>query len=339
MPGTSSRSQARSIDAPPKRNCPRGLAHVRIDTAAVAARDRFEYWRSRVLPLRLEPLGPDPGGLVARAEVLRSADFGEGSRPGSCIIEMSRGPAAARWTTALGEQQDRLRLIVLAPAPGGAASWYGHPFSIARGGVALAGASDGWWRAPAGMHGIEVDVPRDAVEVTDADLSRLHRDGRLARDPVFRHVIRPMLVGMSGHLAELAASASADLDAAWPPLLRMLVRSLAGQDLAGVDLAPARRARAEHYIRAHLADPGLSPESVALALHVSRRSLYADLPAAAAYIRTQRLERALALLTERSQPVRSVAEIGATVGLPDPSHFSRLFHAVYGFSPRQARAR
>ena len=121
----------------------------------------------------------------------------------------------------------------------------------------------------------------------------------------------------------------------------MLVRSLLGQDTNGTDTARARRLQIRRYIRANLADPRLSPARIADALHVSRRTLYAALSpdddGVAAEIRGQRLERARAILLDPSQK-RSVAEVAATVGLPNPAHFSRIFRSRYGLSPSDLRA-
>lgn len=52
------------------------------------------------------------------------------------------------------------------------------------------------------------------------------------------------------------------------------------------------------------------------------------------WVEAQRLERARALLVDRGRPV---AEIAATVGIPDPFRFSKRFRALYGVSPRQMR--
>jgi transcriptional regulator GlxA family with amidase domain len=120
----------------------------------------------------------------------------------------------------------------------------------------------------------------------------------------------------------------------------MLVRSLVGQDTNGTDTTQARRLQLQRYIRANLADPRLSPTTIADALHVSRRTLYATLSpddeGVASEIRRQRLERARAMLLDPSR-TRSVADIAASVGRPNAAHFSRLFRDRYGHSPSELR--
>ena len=75
-------------------------------------------------------------------------------------------------------------------------------------------------------------------------------------------------------------------------------------------------------------------------MHVSPRTLYAALSpedeGIAAEIRRQRLDRARSMLLDTSD-TRSIAEIGATVGLSNSAHFSRLFRARYGHSPSELR--
>ncbi len=305
--------------------------YARADTSVIAARDRFEYWRERVIPLRLEPIAAAPQDFRALGETVRSGDVG--------VIEMRRGPAVAAWRRAAAEQQGRLRLVLLAPAAGAAASWYDCTVPLDHGAAVLAGPHDGWWRAPAGMHGIEVDVPRGAVEVTDAELAHIQQRRLLGTDPVFTTLIRPMLLGMVGHLAPLATSAGSDLGTVWTSLIIMLVRSIAGQDLDGTDVTPARRVQAERFIRERLSDPRLSPAAVAAALSLSRRALYGSVfpedGGVAAFIRRQRLARARQLLADTALPV---ARVAAMVGLSDPAQFSRLFRAEFGCTPRDARA-
>jgi AraC-like DNA-binding protein len=145
---------------------------------------------------------------------------------------------------------------------------------------------------------------------------------------------------MAGRLDTLADAPIPELDGVWISLINMLVRSLTGRDTTGTDTAIARRLQLRSHIRTHLADPRLSPTTIADALHVSRRTLYAALSpddeGIAAEIRHQRLERARAMLLDPSQ-TQSVAEIGAAVGLPNAAHFSRIFRGRYGVSPSDLR--
>jgi AraC-like DNA-binding protein len=153
-------------------------------------------------------------------------------------------------------------------------------------------------------------------------------------------LIRPSLLGLTGHLDTLAHADIPELGGLWISLVNMLVRSLLGRDTNGTDTTAARRLQVQRHIRANLADPRLSPSRIADALHVSRRTLYAALApdddGVAAEIRRQRLDRARAMLLDPAQ-TRSVAQIAATVGLPNPAHFTRIFRARYGINPSELR--
>jgi AraC-like DNA-binding protein len=312
--------------------------YQRFDTPGLAARDRFEYWRgwySQAIdgPMQLEPEGRLPYDFDASAEALKVGDVD--------IVEYRFGAAVGSWTREGISAVGRLRLVILAPAPGAIGSWHGRELSLADGAAVLLGQTDGRWQTPHGLHGIQVNVPRDAVPATEAQLAAFNDQRQLLNDPVFTALVRPALLGMSGHLNALADIELSELQAYWISLLTMLMRSLAGRDTNGADTATARWAEALRYIRAHIADPRLSATTIAEALHISRSSLYGALPAdsngIAAEIRRQRLARAHASLLDPTD-TQSVAEIAASVGMPNAARFSRGFRDRYGLSPRELRA-
>ena len=201
--------------------------------------------------------------------------------------------------------------------------------------------TDGLLHAPSGLRVIQVNVPRPAVPITDKDIDRINDQTRLLRNPTFQWLVRPSMFGLAGHLDTLARADVSELSGLWISLINMLVRSLADDDTNGVDTAHARRLQIRRHIQANLADPRLSAASIADALHVSRSTLYAalgpDADGVAGEIRRLRLDRAHALLLDPSQ-THSIAEIAASVGLPNAAHFSRIFRARYGHSPSDLRA-
>ena len=111
-----------------------------------------------------------------------------------------------------------------------------------------------------------------------------------------------------------------EFDGAEPRLAQALAR-------AAMDIADGR-----------LADPELSPSSLARELGVSVRTLHRAFAAAgesvAAYVRRARLERARLDLTAPSgRP--AVSEIAARWQFADHSHFIRAFRKQYGETPAQ----
>jgi AraC-like DNA-binding protein len=100
-------------------------------------------------------------------------------------------------------------------------------------------------------------------------------------------------------------------------------------------------AQVHAFIQQHLGHPELSPAMVADAHHVSLRFLQQLFAMSgttpAAWIRQRRLERCRHDLADprlRSRPIHAIA---ARWGFTVPAHFSRLFRATYGLSPKDFR--
>jgi AraC-like DNA-binding protein len=96
--------------------------------------------------------------------------------------------------------------------------------------------------------------------------------------------------------------------------------------------------RAQRFIRANLGDPALSADSVAQACRVSVRTLYGTFAAEGCtpgkWIQAERLEACRRDLEDGLQAGRLIVDIAFAWGFNDSAHFSRLFHARYGQSPR-----
>jgi len=103
-------------------------------------------------------------------------------------------------------------------------------------------------------------------------------------------------------------------------------------------LAPALARAAMEIADGRLADPGLSPVTLARELNVSVRTLHRAFTTAeesvAAYIRRRRLEQArLELAAPLGRP--DVSEVAARWQFADSSHFIRAFKKQYGETPAQ----
>jgi AraC-like DNA-binding protein len=116
-------------------------------------------------------------------------------------------------------------------------------------------------------------------------------------------------------------------------------------DLAGIGTAvtqrEALRERIKQHVAAHLADPGLTVDAVALALNCSRRQLYnafAEEPdGVAGYILNRRLQACRNTFDDRSQGQRSITDIALSFGFSNMAHFSRVFRAHLGVAPSDYR--
>lgn len=115
---------------------------------------------------------------------------------------------------------------------------------------------------------------------------------------------------------------------------------------AAEELQPAARARltqACRYIAERCDDPGLTPEEVAAALRVSRRTLYAWFAQSGlspfAFIQQTRLEHCRLALMDPAGRDKTITRIAFDHGFSDMTHFSRLFKHTYGTGPRDYRKR
>jgi AraC-like DNA-binding protein len=112
----------------------------------------------------------------------------------------------------------------------------------------------------------------------------------------------------------------------------------------GHEVLPAQQAllaRVMSHIREHLADPELSPETVASAHHISVSYLHRlfagrDLTVAAT-IRTERLERARRDLADPQLVDLPIHRIATRWGFRDHATFTRAFRSRYGTPPRALR--
>lgn len=96
-----------------------------------------------------------------------------------------------------------------------------------------------------------------------------------------------------------------------------------------------------HYIDTRLDDPGLNTDTLARAHFISSRQLQylfqEEGLTVSGYIRQRRLERCRLDLEDPALTSRSIVDVAQAWGFSDPSHFSKLFKATYGRSPRDHR--
>ncbi|MET4639839.1 helix-turn-helix transcriptional regulator [Mycetocola sp. 2940] len=99
---------------------------------------------------------------------------------------------------------------------------------------------------------------------------------------------------------------------------------------------------AKDYIESHLGDLDLTPDRIASHENVSTRTLHrlfeSEGLTVRGWTRSRRLEHCRVDLADTSSAAIPVSAIGSRWGLWDAAHFSRLFKAAYGLSPRAYRS-
>lgn len=188
------------------------------------------------------------------------------------------------------------------------------------------------------MYCLCIFIPRDVMDAALSGADSLHgREiggprGRLMADHI-RSLTRnaPSMGGAEGAgmadatLAMLAAclAPSRDADAR--------ARSVLDATLIG---------QARRFIDSRLTSPNLTPHSVALALSVSRTTLYRlfqPLGGVARYIQQRRLKRVHAILTD-AMDRRRIGDIAFEHGFSDEAAFARAFRREFGVTARDIRA-
>lgn len=191
--------------------------------------------------------------------------------------------------------------------------------------------------------GVGVDIPRSLLPLP----MNTSLDDVLGRGLSGRHGFGALLTQFVTHLVD-QADAYGPADAA--RLHRVLLDLAAGLLSGGLGqetaLSPETRTRnlvltIRSFIGSNLHDPRLTPGAVAAAHHISARHLHRlfhqEGTTVAALIRNLRLERACRDLVDPRLADTPVHTIAARCGFGAPAHFSRVFRAAQGMSPRDFR--
>ncbi|MFF4833115.1 helix-turn-helix domain-containing protein [Streptomyces sp. NPDC001315] len=138
------------------------------------------------------------------------------------------------------------------------------------------------------------------------------------------------------HTAELLARNVADL-------LAGLADERLGRSSEGTPSGDAAMLlRIRTFIGRHLADPGLTPEVIARAHHISVRYLHkifeGEDTTVSRWIQSRRLEACRRDLAHRDAAGLAIAAVAHRWGFASAAHFSRVFRAAYEMSPSEWRA-
>lgn len=98
--------------------------------------------------------------------------------------------------------------------------------------------------------------------------------------------------------------------------------------------------KAQRFLRENLSSHDLTPDAVALAVGISRTSLYRlfqPLGGVAAYVRELRLRRSLSQIVSARHAHEHISQIAFQWGFANAAHFTRAFKQRFGRTPGEAR--
>ncbi|MCZ0983431.1 helix-turn-helix domain-containing protein [Streptomyces diastatochromogenes] len=311
---------------------------VVLDTAGIPSADRAEYWHEAVshtfIPLDVTLLESEPAPATITSHRLGPVQISL-VRAGPQRVERSAGLIARdgedHLTLALQHRgtarlvQDD-RQVVLRPGTF-AISDAGRPFSKELVDPFVFTAFH-WPRSAVGVSGEELGL------LTGTAFDAGSGTGRL---------VAAYLESLSRYAGSLEPRQASWLATTALDLLAALADERRGRFVPEApEAALATLARVKDHIMRHLGDPDLSPRRIAAAHHISVRYLHNlfrfEGVTVARWIQRQRLHMCRRDLA-RPAPVRAtVAAVAGRWGFTNPGHFSRVFRAVYGISPREWQA-
>ncbi|WP_055526470.1 helix-turn-helix domain-containing protein [Streptomyces graminilatus] len=184
-------------------------------------------------------------------------------------------------------------------------------------------------------------LPRPMLPVRPDDLRGLTAR-RMTADDGVAAVVGPFLRSLSEQHRDFTGPAAGSLmDGAVALVTALVTEKLARSVLTAPQDATLLRIRT--HIENRLYDPDLTPDSIAEAHGISRRYLFKLFAAqdltVAGWIRTRRLEHCARDLASPARATEPISAVAARWGLLDCRHFSRMFKAEYGETPRDFRRR
>ncbi|MFN4312115.1 MAG: helix-turn-helix domain-containing protein [Ferrovibrio sp.] len=140
----------------------------------------------------------------------------------------------------------------------------------------------------------------------------------------------------------LDRAAAAEADAIAQGTLALLDALTRHRDIAATPAKGTTLTTICRHIDAHLSDPALDAESLCRQFRCSRATLYRlfqPLGGVREHIQRRRLMACFRAISAPARAHRRIFDIALDYGFSSPSHFSSLFRAHFGMTPREARER
>ncbi|QKV93079.1 helix-turn-helix domain-containing protein [Streptomyces sp. NA02950] len=305
-----------------------------ITTESVAQADRFDHWvyeMSQVFAgLDTRPVSKGPfQGIAARGSV------------GSVQLNsISAGPLRVRRTARLCAQyEEDYYKVALQISGTSVVEQGGAQTALGPGDIAICDAARPYSFTYVGdFRTVILLLPRPLLPLRPEAVSEVTAH-RISTDEGVGAVVAPFLQSLGEQDRDFVGPAAHSLMDGTVSLLTALV--MERLDRAAPHDAMMLRIRA--YIEHRLADPELSPDTIAEAHGISRRYLFklfaAEGTTVAGWIRTRRLEHCARDLANSDAADQPIGMVATRWGLLDHRHFSRVFKSVYGETPREFRRR
>ncbi len=311
---------------------PAPLPKIRFDTAGLPPRQQMDAWREAVgVTHEIAATDPDgPGGLLASSDVWRL---------GHMVVSYRCFPAL-RFSRRTGRTRsdglDHYALLFMRRG-----TWTGdvegREVRIGPGEIGvldLARPVDNLVSANASLR---VMLPRDQIE---AMLPALPEHGAVLRGnpgTLLADYFRLMQQG----LETLDLSQVRHVEQATRSMIAACLAPSPGRrEAAASALEATAIQRARAHVEANLCRPGLTPESLARAIGLSRSALYRLFEPAggvAAFIQSRRLQRIRSRLMNPDER-RRISDLAFEHGFVSEVHFARAFRRAFGSSASELRA-
>jgi AraC-like DNA-binding protein len=195
---------------------------------------------------------------------------------------------------------------------------------------------------PGSVDSLVLRVPTRQLALPQSVLSRITGSRLSAERPVV-DAAAAFFSRLARNQADVGETDAGLLERSCTELVRAVITSEVGRDdLAREPLHHTLRERVMTYIGLHLAERDLSAARIAAEHNVSERQLYLTFSRAgvslADVIRTMRLEECRKGLESPAHRFMTIEAIARRWGFTSAAHFSRVFKAAYGASPREWRA-
>ena len=303
-------------------------------TSSVAT--SFDHWRHLVaqsfVPLAAETERPEQFRGSMRSRVLDR----------TCIVEVSASGHSVHRTPALLAQSDQRYFKLNLQLEGTGLLIQDNREALLRpGDLSIYDTSRPYTLAFEGDARLMVMMfPSDALSLPPDCIAQLSAM-RMSADGGLAAIVGPFIAHLAENLDALSGPSGSRLATNALDLVSTMLHS-------ELDMSPDRMrpqallaASVREYIDANLADPLLSPASIAAAHFISTRHLHNVFhesgTTVASWIRSQRLEGARRELRDPLLAAMPVGAVAGRWGFVDAAHFSRSFRDAFGESPTDWR--